>query len=318
MVFELPDSVELGKAHKNQIKKVRKMKVIRSALLLFALSLLAPLTSAVTYDDNIVAIFGSGNPDTGWTSEQGSNGIEVAMRGKHRVTASTANVNGTYSFPTGLQPATTRAIWNWEFSINSGSVKLDAYDYYLSMAHYTDVEANFLTFDVMVIPDNSYGDDTTVNGAGVEGLSSVYASQYNVAQQSHNITFYGGLNPDPDANGIYEYELYAVAKGAGVDADKLVSVSISVIVGTGASDTDADGVPNIVDACATTASGQTVNADGCSIQDLVDNCAINVETHGQYVECVAHLAKQLSDAGIITNKQRQEWVVAAAKSDIGN
>src|SRR5688500_4035869 len=94
-------------------------------LLFVSFGLCTQVAFALSFDETITAIFGSGNPNTGWTTEQNADGITLALRGKHRVTADTTNVEGTYSFPTGLQePNNNRALWNWEFSINSGAVSL--------------------------------------------------------------------------------------------------------------------------------------------------------------------------------------------------
>src|SRR3954471_12033806 len=88
--------------------------------------------AAVLYNQNITAIYGSGNPNTGWTADT-SNGIQLALRAKNRVDGSTTNATGVYSFPVGPAP---RGAWNYEFSINSdpanGTTPLSTYDYYIS------------------------------------------------------------------------------------------------------------------------------------------------------------------------------------------
>lgn len=92
------------------------------------------------------------------------------------------------------------------------------------------------------------------------------------------------------------------------------------IVGTGGDpipDSDGDGVLDSDDACPGTAVGEAVNADGCSIQDMVNLCAVGATDHGDYVSCVAQLTSDMVKSGTITTKQRQELIVAAAKSDIG-
>lgn len=286
--------------------------------LILTLGLCAHTAFGLSFNQNIVAIYGSGNPDTGWTLEQG-NGITVAMRGKHRANGTTTNVEGTYSFPTGYQaPANTRALWNWEFSINSGAVNLDSYDYYVGVDLDPSKEVFATILDALSIPDNSYGNDSTLNGQGIEGLAVNLAPLYNITQQSHNITFYPNQNPNLDAT--YDYELYAVEKGAGPSGTKLVSVGITVVVGNGGPaflDADNDGVSDRNDQCPDSTPGDTVTADGCTIQQLVDICALGAVTHGDYVSCIADLANQLSAEGIITNKQRQKMITDAAKSDIG-
>src|SRR5688500_16347208 len=103
------------------------MKKILAVLLCTAI---APALFADSYNTNITAIYGGGNPDTGWTSDSG-NGITLGLRAKNRDTGVTPNNGaGVYSFATGYNAANTRALWNYEFSINSGTPFLSFYDYY--------------------------------------------------------------------------------------------------------------------------------------------------------------------------------------------
>lgn len=246
-------------------------------------------TAQLVYDQNIVAIFGSGNPNTGWT--QNSNGnLSVAMRAKSRVLpapASTANVNGIYAEDTGYTGV--RAKWNWEFSINSGNVNLNAYDYYLGIDTDISVGVSHTIIDPMTIPDNSYGNAGTANGAGIEGTAETYAGVYSIAQQSHNITFYTALGgQDPNANATYDYELFAVAKGAGPTGDKIVAVEITVVVGTG----------------------------GATVEQLLDQLAATAENHGAFMKEVNDLLKYLQDGGVINKKQRQTHHKTAAQTTI--
>jgi hypothetical protein len=61
----------------------------------------------------------------------------------------------------------------------------------------------------------------------------------------------------------------------------------------------------------------TVDADGCSIQDDVDACRTAAKNHGQYVKCVGELARELQSNGEITKDQAQAMKNAAAKSSVG-
>lgn len=245
------------------------------------------------------------------------------------------NINEVYTYDVGtIPPANNRAKWNWEFSINSGAANLDVgYDYFVAVdtdptqcTAYTVVNA--LTF----WSDNSYGNDTTANGAGVEGTSGApdgLASIYNIAQQSQNLVFAGG-NPNIDAT--YNYELFAVVKGSGPDGERVASVGITVVVGVGGlpCDSDGDGIFDDVDACpdsdlsVTVVIGgcdsgvsNTLFANGCTISDLVGQCAANSVNHGQFVSCVADLANSLKSGGVITGKQKGALQSCAAKSGIG-
>jgi hypothetical protein len=210
---------------------------MKKKLLVLTLISAATLSAwaAVLYNQNITAIFGSGNPDTGWTADT-SNGIQLALRGKSRVDGSTTNATGVYSFPVG---APTKGAWNYEFSINSdvtnGINPLSTYDYYISVDNDPSQCIRYSTVNALNYwQDSSYGNNSTANGTGVEGPASALAATNNVAQNSENITFGdypGGAQPLGDAT--YNYELYAVEKGAGPNGARLASVGITVKVGNG-------------------------------------------------------------------------------------
>jgi hypothetical protein len=206
---------------------------------LLALTLIsaAVLTAgaAVMYNQTITAIYGSGNPNTGWTTDT-SNGIELGLRAKNRDTGSTSNLTGVYSFPVGSGP---KASWNYEFSINSdvtnGTDPLSTYDYYLSADDDPSQCIRYTTVNALNYwADSSYGNNGTANGQGVEGPATALAATNNIAQNSENITFgdYPG-GPQTLGDATYNYELYAVEKGAGPNGARLASVGITVVVGNG-------------------------------------------------------------------------------------
>ncbi len=179
------------------------------------LSLFAVATSvpALEYNQTITAIFGSGNPDGGWTTGTGG-GIELGLRAKNRDDGSTPNVDGVYSFPTGYavgNPA--RALWNFEFSIDTGAQSLSTYDFYLGIDTDAGAGVNYLISLVdplSAFGGNSFGKWNTLNGQGVEiSLTDALNEGYTVAQNSQNIAFFG---QNPEAPGIYDYRLFAVAK----------------------------------------------------------------------------------------------------------
>jgi hypothetical protein len=210
---------------------------MRKKLLALTLISVATLSAwaAVVYNEDITAIFGSGNPNTGWTADTSSN-IQLALRAKSRIDGSTTNVNGTYTFAVGPAP---RGAWNYEFSINSdvtaGIDPLTTYDFYLSVDGDPSGCIRYTTIDPLTYwQDNSYGNNTTANGQGVEGPAAGLAPTNNVAQNSQNITFgdYPG-GPQVLGNATYNYELYAVEKGAGPNGQRLASVGITVRVGSG-------------------------------------------------------------------------------------
>jgi hypothetical protein len=89
----------------------------------------------------------------------------------------------------------------------------------------------------------------------------------------------------------------------------------------GETDEDADGVPDSLDQCPGTAPGAIVNADGCSIEQLVpcDGPASggSWRNHGEYVSSIAHVTQQFRAQGLIDENQRAEIVSNAARSDCG-
>jgi hypothetical protein len=291
--------------------------------------LLSPSLSAQT---TITSIFGSGNPDGGWTAST-SGEIQLALRAKARNDTAIAgttpnNGAGTYSFPV-FQGA--RGPFKYEFSINAdtndanGVSPLTTYDFYLSVDGDPDQCVDYTTVDPLAQwGDTSYGNNSTANGAGVEGTAAALAGSNNIAQNSQNITFgdypAGAFVAPGPANATYSYELYAVADGAGPGGARLASVTITVVVGAGGAvctDTDGDGVEDDMDHCVPSVLGGFVDAgggptsiendgvdeNGCSIQDLVNECAAG--------------ANDLRKSGAITNKQSTELKNGAAKSNVG-
>ena len=75
----------------------------------------------------------------------------------------------------------------------------------------------------------------------------------------------------------------------------------------------------VVGSVTTTINNATigVNEDGCSIQDLVNECEDNAKNHGQFVSCITQLANDLYKAGVITKQQRDQMKTGAAKSSVG-
>jgi hypothetical protein len=200
---------------------------------LVALSIATPTVFA----DTITAIYGGGNPDTGWTTDTGGN-IQLGLRAKNRTTGDTSNVGGVYSFATAPSP---RGLWNYEFSINSnasgvsGGANLDAYNFYLAVDRDPSAGTSFQVINPLTYwLDNSYGNNSTANGAGVEGLFAILGPLSNIAQNSQNITFgdYPGGALPLDANATYTYDLYATAKGD-TSGRHIADVSIDVVVGNG-------------------------------------------------------------------------------------
>ena len=87
------------------------------------------------------------------------------------------------------------------------------------------------------------------------------------------------------------------------------------------SDADADGVPDFSDLCPGTLPDGVVDANGCSIDQLVPcngpASGGTWKTHGEYVSAVRTIATEFLAAGLITHKQSNSIVSQAAQSWCG-
>jgi len=79
-------------------------------------------------------------------------------------------------------------------------------------------------------------------------------------------------------------------------------------------DSDDDGVPDGEDKCYGTPQGEAVNEEGCSVSDICD-CSHPWKNHGEYVSCVTKTSQDFVKAGLITNKERSDYVSEAAKRE---
>ena len=89
----------------------------------------------------------------------------------------------------------------------------------------------------------------------------------------------------------------------------------------GETDADGDGVGDSQDACPNTPPGPVVNADGCSIDQLVP-CAGPAAggpwtNHGEDVSGTAHVADTVVAAGLITEDETDATAGAAGQSTCG-
>jgi hypothetical protein len=90
---------------------------------------------------------------------------------------------------------------------------------------------------------------------------------------------------------------------------------------SGELDADADGVPDELDACPDTPADSVVNAQGCSLDQLVP-CAGPAsggtwKNHGQYVSTFTHMANQFAAQGLISRKEKGQLTSEAARSNCG-
>jgi len=56
-------------------------------------------------------------------------------------------------------------------------------------------------------------------------------------------------------------------------------------------------------------------ANGCTMNDLIAQCAASASNHGQFVSCVAHLTDGLKAQGVITGRQKSRIQRCAAHSN---
>ena len=94
-------------------------------------------------------------------------------------------------------------------------------------------------------------------------------------------------------------------------------------------DTDGDGFPDDVDSCPESDLSETVSIngcdsgvsnllldDGCTISDLIADCAANASNHGQFVSCVADLSNWLKSEGMINGREKGAIQRCAAQANL--
>jgi hypothetical protein len=91
---------------------------------------------------------------------------------------------------------------------------------------------------------------------------------------------------------------------------------------SGETDSDGDGVADSLDECSDTPAGSVVDANGCSIDQLVP-CAGPAsggtwKNHGEYVSTVAQVSEQFVEQGLISQAEQEAIVSEAAQSDCGS
>ena len=94
-------------------------------------------------------------------------------------------------------------------------------------------------------------------------------------------------------------------------------------------DADGDGIPDDEDGCPDSDLGATVVIDscnsgvanaldpnGCTIADLVQDCADGAKNHGKFVSCVSHLLNDLKKDGVISGRDKGAIQSCAGQSDL--
>jgi lectin-like protein len=108
-----------------------------------------------------------------------------------------------------------------------------------------------------------------------------------------------------------------------------VGTPYGVVEVANAPDADGDGIPDTEDECPDSDLSATVVIDscnsgvtntlfasGCTISDLIAECAEGASNHGQFVSCVSHVTNDLKKAGTITGQQKGAIQSCAAQADI--
>lgn len=253
------------------------MKFTYLAAAALAAVFIADGAHALEFDQNVTnnVIFGSGNLNGGFTTDR-ANGIEIGLRGKLRFDQNNqpqnqfnSNGDGTYSFDAGTPPtgfsfdpnSPTTPVWNFEWSINSdfdgNGGALASFDYAFEIdgdpSAATDFATVFDPINSFPIADHAFGDNTTLNGAGVVAAADFrnitpadlgnYSTLINTASLAQNSSSFEFLNEptdglflpqlaafDPNEAGTYTIRLKAFEKGtSNLLAQSSIDIQVSAV-----------------------------------------------------------------------------------------
>ncbi len=188
------------------------------------------------------------------------------------------------------------------------------------------IQQDFATTPGTMYHVSFYG--STLEGAGRDGTGQIDVSigstsqSFNVVNQTLNLTWtqfgFDFIATGTTSTLRFENNQVATLHFALVDNVEVIRP-----------DDDGDGVPNDVDECPNSDLSATVVIDscdsgvsntlfpsGCTISDLIAECAEGSSNHGQFVSCVSHVTKHLKEAGIITGQQKGAIQSCAAHANI--
>ncbi len=185
----------------------KRSEKMRLCIMFSVCVLAAGMAQANTTDlnDTITAIYGAGNPNSGWVSSTMADGSTLALIADYRGTGVVPNNgDGSYTFPTGTAPANpNRAVWNFAFSVSDplGITSKSWVSYELSITGPGGVNTSFL---LSAILDNAY-----LTPSGIQtGTYADFATGATVMQNSENVKF-AFLGGNPSLPGDYVISLKA-------------------------------------------------------------------------------------------------------------
>ena len=122
-------------------------------------------------------------------------------------------------------------------------------------------------------------------------------------------------------------------KSTGLFLAVLAGLAIISTTVPASTDRDGDGIFDAEDSCSESVFTDTVIIEGCeecdsgvrnvvfkngcTMSDLIAQCAVGKKNHGQFVSCVAHLTNEWKSAGFISGAEKGAIQSCAAKSNKG-
>ena len=169
-------------------------------------SFVSSASAVVTFDQNLTSGWtqGSGTSNGHFTVDTEDNGVELGLRASLRFIGPITPTGNLYIAPVGSTPP-GRALWNFEFSVNPGSLAGTH-----SLLTITGPGGS-LAFNPIII-----GDNTPIGGP--------------LYQNSENLgfAFLGGpINFNPNASGIYTFDLKLLSANNDVLGD--VSIQVNAV-----------------------------------------------------------------------------------------
>lgn len=166
--------------------QIPSLRLIGLATTLASMSFVSPASAVVTFDQNLASGWtqGSGTSNGHFAVDTEANGVELGLRASIRFVGPITPTGNIYFAPAGSTPP-GRALWNFEFSVNPGSL-LNTH----SVLTITGPGGSS-PYNLQLIPDN------TPNGG------PLYQNSENLG-----FAFLGApINFNPNASGIYTFDL---------------------------------------------------------------------------------------------------------------